>query len=142
MTLTTPFRRLAAQFSSEERRLGEQIDRNFAEVEAGINRSEVAFSQPGGSAVKVTESGPWTCRSARRITEVVAALGVAGTANTVLEVRVNGAAFPGAQVTLASGATNASVLIAIPLVSGDVVTVAVTTAGASAKSLVVQLWFG
>lgn len=96
---------------------------------------EVLFSQ---GALVVERSGPWTCRQDALAYEVVVALGTAGTTDTVVSFEVNLIDVGGA-VTLAAGVTSIVVAAGLSLFVDERLTVNVTSAGAGASHLTIQV---
>lgn len=112
-------------------------------VDDGRTVFVIPFSFAG--ALAVSESGPYEPHIATRLVSVRIALGTAGTSNTVLAVKKNGTALTptSGSLTLGSGVTRATVYFYSALTADlDYITVAITTAGAGAKDLVVQARFG
>lgn len=95
---------------------------------------EVVFSQ---TTPTVERSGPWTCRQNGFISELLFALGTAGTSDTTIDFEVNLTNL--FTSTLVSGATTLIVPLQIDIFVDDRVTVNVTSAGAAASHLVTQM---
>lgn len=115
------------------------LERVLGEVLSGARDHGLPFVIDG--PVTVDESAPWTPRFTTRAVDVIALLGTAGETSTVIELRKNGAA-QGAGLTLAAGETVKRFTLSSPFSPDeDLLTVAVTSAGAGAEDLDVIVRF-
>lgn len=95
------------------------------------------FALPG--PVVVSESPPWTPPAPVGVENVRVLLGTAGSATTTVACKVNGTAFE--TVNMTSTVDDSGVVATgAPIGPGDLLTVAVTTAGAAAEDLTVVFW--
>lgn len=101
----------------------------------------IPFSLPG--AVAVSASGPYVPLRKGRLFYVLAALGTAGSSNTVVTLYKNGSVLsPSVTVTLGSGVTVTAVNLSASFTIGaDRLSVGVTTAGTGAVGLTVECRF-
>lgn len=115
------------------------LERVLGEVLSGARDHGLPFVISGPVFEK--ESPPWTPRFATRAVDIVALLGTAGTTATTIEVRKNGAA-QGAGLSLGADETVKRFTLSTPFAADqDLLTVAVTGAGAGAEDLDVIVRF-
>jgi hypothetical protein len=130
----------------DARRLLEAHERRIAALERALaiadrdSRQEMVFSLSG--ALFPSTSPPWYPRRAGAIRWVVAALGLPGQTDTVIDVQRNGAqlvriTIPAGQRWVLSGAQGTIIRPDL-----DYVTVTIVTAGQSAQDLTVTVGLG
>lgn len=90
-----------------------------------------------GGPLYVSESSPYPVPSKRRYKRVAMALTVAGSSTTTAQVKVNGAGV--GSFSLPAGQAYSDNTLSLLVEPGDLVTVALTTAGDDAEGLTVQL---
>lgn len=115
----------------------EALERRTVVPDRPKTQDDVPFTLPG--AISVSESPRYYSPSGGALVRVFASLRTAGTSATVVTVKVNGVAI--GTVTIPSGSLTASTYPGEVRVAADsdYITVAVTTAGAGAKDLSVQV---
>lgn len=101
-----------------------------------LTSQDVPFSV--GGTLNAATSPPWRFKNGARVEKVVAALGTAGTSNTVITLNKNGVAF--GTVTLGPGVTfTTQTFNELFNADSDYLTVSITTAGSGAANLMVEV---
>lgn len=133
---------LPPEYAREVGRLKNRVlalEKRLGELERGARDHGLPFVVSGG--LYVVESPPWTPRFLTRAVDVIALLGTAGTSTTSIEIRKNGSPI-GAGLGLASGETVKRFTLSSPFSPDeDLLTVAITAAGAGAQDLDVIVRF-
>lgn len=115
------------------------LERELGELRSGARDHGLPFVLSGPVFVK--QSPPWTPRFLTRAVDIVALLGTAGTTTTTIEIRKNENPI-GAGLSLAPGETVKRFTLSSPFAADqDLLTVAVTAAGADAEDLDVIVRF-
>lgn len=133
---------LPPEYAREVGRLKNRVlalEKRLGELERGARDHGLPFTIDG--TVFVKESPPWTPRFLTRAVDVIALLGTAGTTATSIEIRKNGTPISGG-FSLAADETVKRFTLSSPFSPDeDLLTVAVTAAGAGAQDLDVIVRF-